>query len=600
MKFIIGFLLLFAGLKAIGSVPYRFSESPWISESVADEGKYHMPGMKAKPKKYWSCVGVIPVDSRNSVDETDEMSGLQYHLLCQSLAGLTNRAVEKGKSEIAVWLCDHGGKTSYKLSRQALEDMGIHEQGMQNGLELACNEYSSVDGVKVQLKGMFDGYVLTDVKNNPESGVVASVASHVYNSIIVDIRDKEYFEKAGYKMKYDATRKTTVDAWREFRNKCSKKALVIMPVQTGELREFAIKNNLFVLNLNKELGDAEAGQNISLLEEVLAWLEPNAPVYGWEQGVSEDQFVARVSKSGHPMIPCDWSYNHSLLSLLYEKGREQVLPRIFDPRSIDFKKKKNFVSFFLSDGDNIQWMMQDFASRYYDVPEAEDVKMTFGLPVATLAMMAPVQFNNLMGLQKQNCSLMEMLGGGYYYVDTYSQDNNRKTNLRVAAKRLAVSMRQYQIKLLGIMAMDVKSEAAKEAYQVYVDANDQLEGIIVLQYSPYAGGEGEVFWVTNKAGYDIPVITVKYSLWDRIHEREGSPDFIASKLKEEAQEESFSVVCVHAWSRFEGDTYGASAAKRCAERLDDRFEAVNMQELVWRLRMSRRPEQTLNYLNKIY
>ena len=89
MKFIIGFLLLFAGLKAIGSVPYRFSESPWISEYVADEGKYHMPGMKAKPKKYWSCVGVIPVDSRNSVDETDKMRGLQYHLLCQSLAGLT-------------------------------------------------------------------------------------------------------------------------------------------------------------------------------------------------------------------------------------------------------------------------------------------------------------------------------------------------------------------------------------------------------------------------------------------------------------------------------------------------------------------------------
>ena len=102
MKFIIGFLLLFAGLKAIGSVPYRFSESPWISESVADEGKYHMPGMKAKPKKYWSCVGVIPVDSRNSVDETDKMRGLQYHLLCQSLAGLTNRAVEKGKSSLVV------------------------------------------------------------------------------------------------------------------------------------------------------------------------------------------------------------------------------------------------------------------------------------------------------------------------------------------------------------------------------------------------------------------------------------------------------------------------------------------------------------------
>ena len=43
MKFIIGFLLLFAGLKAIGSVPYRFSESPWISESVADEENITCP-----------------------------------------------------------------------------------------------------------------------------------------------------------------------------------------------------------------------------------------------------------------------------------------------------------------------------------------------------------------------------------------------------------------------------------------------------------------------------------------------------------------------------------------------------------------------------
>ena len=72
MKFIIGFLLLFAGLKAIGSVPYRFSESPWISESVADEGKYHMPGMKTKPKKYWSCVGVILPTNYNCISKTGE------------------------------------------------------------------------------------------------------------------------------------------------------------------------------------------------------------------------------------------------------------------------------------------------------------------------------------------------------------------------------------------------------------------------------------------------------------------------------------------------------------------------------------------------
>ena len=102
-------------------------------------------------------------------------------------------------------------------------------------------------------------------------------------------------------------------------------------------------------------------------------------------------------------------------------------------------------------------------------------------------------------------------------------------------------MRQHRVKLLGVMAMNVKSEAAKEAFQAYVDANDQLEGIVALQYSPYAGGEGDVIWVTNKAGYDIPVITVKYSLWNfgnRNAEREGTPAYIAGRLKQEAQQES--------------------------------------------------------------
>ena len=600
MKLKISAIVALIGLSLSALGLGRLLNREEINSFVPDGKLYSMPEMKKKPRKFWTCTGVVSIDNRNSINETETMQGLQYHLLCQSLAGLTNRMVEEGKSDVAVWLYDHGGKASYKVSKQALEDMGICEQGVQNGLELACSDYESVDGLRVQLKGFFDGYVLTDVKNNPESGIVASVASHVYNSIIVDVRDKEYFEKAGYSMKYDATHKTTLDAWHEFKDKCTNEALVIMPVQTGELREFAIKNNLFVLNLNKKQGDPRSGQNVDLLEEVLAWLQPNVPVYGWEQGVSEDQFVARISKSGHPMIPCDWSYNHSLTSLLYTERQQPVQAQSFNPKFIDFGKKRNYVSFFLSDGDNIQWMMQDFATSFYDVPEAIEVKMSYGLPVSTLSMMAPAQLHNLMNLRRDECSVLEMLGGGYYYIDTYSQNNNRNDNLKVAAERLAVSMRRYHVGLLGVMAMDVKSVASKEAYQAFVDANDRLEGIIALQYSPYAGGGGEVFWVTNKNGYDIPVITVRYSLWDRIHEREGSPDFIASKLKAEAQVESFSAICVHAWSRFEGNAHGAAAARLCAGKLDGRFEVVNMQELVWRLRMSRHPEQTLEYLNKIF
>lgn len=585
-------------------------------DPISDKGQYYMPEMKVKPKKYWNCVEVVTVGSRNDINQTEKVRGLQYHLMCQSLAGLTNRAVEQGKSEIALWLHDHGGGESYKLSKQALEDMGIREQGMQSGLELARNNYGMSDGINVQLKDLIDGYVLTDIRNNPESGVVASVASHVYNAIIVDVRDKDYYEEAGYTMKYDARSKTTAQAWTEFKAKCSNKGLVIMPVQTGELREFAIKNEFFVLNLNKRQGSSASGQNTALLKEILAWLAPSAPVYGWEQGVSEDAFVDLVSKSGHPMIPCDWSYNHSLTSLLYTQRQNPTLAQVKNPQFLDYGKKKNYVSFFLSDGDNIQWMMNDF-KEFYNVPEAEEVRMTYGMPVSVLPMMAPAQFDNLLNQQKSHCSIIEMLGGGYYYVDNYSENVDRTKNLKVAAERLSAHMRQHRVKLLGVMAMDVKSVAAKEAFQAFVDANDQLEGIVALQYSPYAGGGGEVIWVTNKAGYDIPVITVKYSLWNfgnRNDAREGTPAYIAGKLKQEAKQESFSVVCVHAWSKFSdhgltedvlienqsGTIRGAGAAKLCKSHLNDNFEVVNLQELVWRLRMNQRPEQTKKYLSEVF
>ena len=110
---------------------------------------------------------------------------------------------------------------------------------------------------------------------------------------------------------------------------------------------------------------------------------------------------------------------------------------------------------------------------------------------------------------------------------------------------------------------------------------------------------------------------MKFSLWYfgfRIAEREGTPAYIAGRLKQEAQQESFSVVCVHAWSNFSdhgqtedplienqsGDIRGAGAAKLCAGHLNDSFEVVNMQELVWRLRMSQRPEQTKKYLSEVF
>jgi len=164
------------------------------------------------------------------------------------------------------------------------------------------------------------------------------------------------------------------------------------------------------------------------------------------------------------------------------------------------------------------------------------------------------------------------------------------------------------------MARDVKSPNAMAGYQAFIDANDQLNGIIVLQYAPYAGGGGEIFWLTNRRGFDIPVVTVRYTLWNfgaKNHEREGTPAYIAQQLKQQAHNR-FSVIAVHAWSNFRdtgnsldllgenkyGNLNGASAARLLMNHLGDTVEIVNPQELIWRIRMHYRPEQTMRYLNR--
>jgi hypothetical protein len=190
--------------------------------------------------------------------------------------------------------------------------------------------------------------------------------------------------------------------------------------------------------------------------------------------------------------------------------------------------------------------------------------------------------------------------------------------LKTLANSVAAHMRQHRVKILGLMAHNVKSSAAKDGYKAFIEANDMLEGIVAIQYSPYAGGEGEIYWIKNKNGFDIPVVTAKFSIWDHGGNnapRQGSPAWVAKLLRDQAKEVTFSLISVHAWSNFREvnnpNNYtaemqagnpryaGAGAAKLCANYFDDKFEVVNPQELIWRIRMFYREEQTNQYLEVI-
>ena len=79
---------------------------------------------------------------------------------------------------IGVWLKADG--EAYDLSKAAIGE----EIGRQTGVELASKTYGAFEGLEVNVRNLFSGYVLTDVKSNPESNIVATVASHIYIMVL--------------------------------------------------------------------------------------------------------------------------------------------------------------------------------------------------------------------------------------------------------------------------------------------------------------------------------------------------------------------------------------------------------------------------------
>ncbi len=592
-----------------------------LYDPITDKGQYNHPDvMGSMPVSQTWMYGLFGLGAadRNDPDAPGGIAtnvggvGLQYQLLSQSFAGITDRYLVAEKTITGAWMDAGDGIDAYK------DVMRYHKTGptwvVHTGNPMTNPGFDAIDGGVISVIGK--NYVLTDLKANPESGNVAIVASHVYDAFIVDVQDKAFYDANGYTMVYDASKKTTADSWREFKDKCNNNGLVVMPVHTGELADFAIANKLFVVNLNKQYNTAAGGQNAALFKEVLDWLKPNSFVYGWEPGVGEDVFVSPVSASGNTMVAIH-DFNLPWFSKGYKSMQSSTRAKIIDPHDIDYNSDKKYVAYYLSDGPHAGWMISGFVENYFTDPNVATVNMNFGICSSLTSQISPLQMEKILSLQNKNSTLIESFGRGYWYSDNYAETKaNRAEILKEHAERTAAFMRQKQLKILEQIAMDPKSTKAMETYQAMVDANDQLEGIVAIQYAPsYAGCGGEILWVTNKAGYDIPIVTVSYSIWNmggHNAERDGSPTYIAHKLNADANK--YSAVIVHAWSGFE-DTgssddelaenaavypegaKGASAAEMCQRRLTDR-QPISMQELIWRIRMEYRPDQTQDYLKK--
>lgn len=520
--------------------------------------------------------------------------------LVYSLAGLMARGVNNGETEKMIWM-----QTSNRSYERWYE-------GLCNRLDIQIKgEYNAEQLLSECLKEVeIKGYVLFkkpksmdwDIYNasEDESYNVACMYASVLDAITIEEGLEEMAKKAGLKMLKDARDISSDACFRELKDKLENNAIITMHPAYPNLRDFGIAHKTPI----------GFGVN-DYVKKILEWTKPGSPLLGWNIG-GESEFVIPSTVYGIINTANNWCLNYLILS---SNSINEELPKFksVDPSTIDYEKGNHFHSFLISDGDNMQWTIGSFvlSDAYWSNPYLSSVPVSFTSCPSNISMMAPDVYKEMVRTQKDNISVVEY-GGGYHYPDLFASKRGDEGPqiMRDFVKKINVHMKRTGTKVFGFLVHDLDSKEAMDAYQIYVDELEDIAGIVAVQYAPYHGGLGDIYWFKNKKEIEIPVVTAKYSMWKDLKMMEdyaGNPTTLPAKINRDVEKDkaeglkSFSWTSVHAWSEFHNPAYpnnpdelatGVSPVKWTTEELSKDINVVSIEELLWRIRMEHNAEET--------
>jgi len=499
-----------------------------------------------------------------------------------ALQGLVARAVNEGQLDELLAIEPRSPKEQEWIERTEKRTR-MHFRGKLSLVEAACRYKQLIRGTVLysadQSKG--DSYQLRE--DMDLSANAATVMSGLLNALPVSETLSPILEQKGFAPVFDARKTSLADILRKEGRNLNDHMLCSLDPQTGNVRDLAVAHRTAICFGNEEMAAVMERMSAPFL------------VLGWGVG-DEFEHVAPTSRQGGIQTVSNWTRNLSFLSAGASIYQPQKI-RSFDPAKINWDDKRRTISFMLSDGDNTGWVMNSFwKAPYYGSKRTGSFPMGFSVAMAQLCRMAPVVMDHLAETQPENVSLVEF-SGGYFYPDLFAEEqSNRNEILRNYARDLNNQMKKSGARLLCFIVRDSSSRQAADAYQIFAEELEPLDGMLVMDYAPYHKGEGTVYWAKNRNGIDIPAVTARFCMWENMNRpNAGSPRQIAGFVEKDSEPNSWTAV--HAWSQH-GDRKlkGTDAVADCVDILPKDIHVVTPEEMIWRIRMEHHPKQTLDIL----
>lgn len=563
---------------------------------------------------------------RVQADTTDEMRR-ELEFLAQSLSGLAAHAVNAGKGEELVWIESDNPSVERWGARFGSEHPAVEQRGHVELWDLV-EQYRKA--------GLVQGYVLYRAddsveqpgqKYRPGMDVSVNVATSLVSllgAVLIGERMEEDARRRGLACLLDARDKTQQWCFDTYRDHFRRDLLCTQDPRKPHARDYAIAQGAFTVYGPEPV-----------VEQAMQWLEPLSPILGWNGG-DEFRTTRLATVHGHFQTCTDWVQNLPLLMAGAMMASPRRLPR-FDPRTINWDDPRSTVSFLCSDGDNVQWFETNFfdsQGHYWDNPRRGELPFGWTAPLTHLTQLVPQAVDYAIETATTNDAFVEW-HSGYFYPDLFAHERADRWELLAEHTRRSWAMMQRAgVDIIGYNFRHLDQPDAKTALEVIAKQTDGLLAILAFQYSPYNAGAGEVWWVRDRTGAEVPVITLRYQLWWNLNRRAnaGTPMKIAREISTAVAQAvaegrpRHDWALVHAWSYFQdagdstdenaenlpplrelpagqtheslGGVRGYDPVRWCAARLPDSVRAVSIAETAWRLRMQRDPAKTRALLGR--
>lgn len=365
-------------------------------------------------------------------------------------------------------------------------------------------------------------YVLYDLNSNPDSANIASSLAGPLQALPVDTSIQSKANNHGLKQLKDVSKLTYGDFFTEYKDKLSQDLAVEL-------------NDEFSQNMAVSWGprDYAAAQHAAVLfgsqqrDQVMKTFANASPVYGWGpvEG-SEFNFIQDVSQSGNYYVAADHAQNLSILSQL--KVAPKSLPAAPAP-AIKLKSDTTYVCFIMSDGDNLQWLLnRGNYQGWWGSPYRGKIPMGWTIS-PSLYYLAPVVWNYYLDTMLDTDEMLCGPSGIGYVFNSIKSNINRFREFTHKTEAFLKSSGLNLMTLFGNQYPD----------QIYLDGvtkNEQILGAFYFSFQPWVVPYGTNIQLFNK----VPVIPA-------VQDLSGNATEVASNIINNTCQTSFYTVYVNAW-----------------------------------------------------